>query len=155
MDRIAAVRELYESLAFVSRQSRELGAQLHPELPLVTHSLLLFIAAEPGSRAVDVAAAYGLEKSTVSRQLAQLEAAGLVGRAGEQPGRRGQVLHLTSTGNEILRRAVASSQMTLAAHLGDWDDRDVQDLARLLAKFVETSRQARSSDAARADASRR
>lgn len=101
-----------------------------------------------------MAAAYGLEKSTVSRQLSQLEEAGLVGRAGEQPGRRGQVLNLTDEGTEILQRAVTSSQTTLAAHLGDWDDRDLTDLARLLARFVETSRHARFSDASGTDTPR-
>lgn len=116
--RDANVRQLYEGLAFVSRQSRELGAHLHPELPLVAHSLLMFIGTEPGARAVDVAFAYGLDKSTVSRQIAQLEEAGM----------------------QTQRRAVRSSQITLAAHLRDWDNADLADLARLLAQFVETSR---------------
>jgi DNA-binding MarR family transcriptional regulator len=141
--RDATIRQLYEGLAFVSRQSRELGTQLHPELPLVAHSLLIFIDTEPEPRAVDVAAAYGLEKSTVSRQLAHLEDAGLVRRVGEKPGRRGQVLQLTDEGSQTLARSVASSQTTLADHLRDWDDDDLDDLARLLTRFVETSRRAR------------
>lgn len=142
-DRDASVRLLYEGLAFVSRQSRELGAYLHAELPLVAHSLLMFIDSEPDPRAVDVAAAYGLEKSTVSRQVAQLEAAGLVRRIGEKPGRRGQVLQLTADGIETLGRARTSSQKTLAAHLRDWSDDDLAEIASLLARFVDTSRRTR------------
>lgn len=143
-ERDTTIRLLYEGLAFVSRQSRELGALLHPELPLVAHSLLMFIDTEPEPRAVDVATAYGLEKSTVSRQIAQLEEVGLVRRAGERPGRRGQVLELTDEGAQTLERAVVSSQTTLAAHLREWDDADLEDLSRLLGRFVETSRKARS-----------
>lgn len=142
-DRDADIKTLYEGLAFVSRQSRELGAQLHPELPLVAHSLLMFIDAEPNTRAVDVAVAYGLDKSTVSRQVAQLEAAGLLVRTGERPGRRGHVLELTEAGATTLRRAEDSSLNTLAAHLSGWDDEDLETLARLLGRFTETSRQAR------------
>lgn len=146
-DRSTNISRLYDGLAFVSRQSRELGAYLHPELPLVAHSLLAFIDAEPDARAVDVAAAYGLDKSTVSRQIAHLEAAGLVVRTDEKPGRRGHVLQLTDKGTKTLRRAAESSRRTLAAHLTDWPDNDIEALARLLARFSETSRRARLSDA--------
>lgn len=142
-DRNEHVRELYEGLAFVSRQSRELGALLHPELPLVAHSLLLFLHAEPDSRAVDVATAFGLERSTVSRQLHQLEAAGLVRRAAERAGRRGQALELTDEGVRLLERAVTSSQTVLAEHLRAWSDADLERFALLLGRFVETSRAAR------------
>lgn len=145
-DRAATLRRLYDGLAFISRQSRELGAQLHPELPLVAHSLLMFISSETDPRAVDVAAAYGLEKSTVSRQIGQLEGAGLVARAGEQPGRRGHVLRLTEEGSRVLERSVASSQTTLARHMHDWTDQDLAALATLLSRFVETSRSARRAD---------
>lgn len=145
-DRAATLRLLYDGLSFISRQSRELGAQLHPELPLMAYSLLMFINSETDPRAVDVAAAYGLEKSTVSRQIGQLEAAGLVKRAGEQPGRRGHVLLLTDEGTSVLERSVASSQTTLASHMHDWNDQDLVALATLLSRFVETSRSARRSD---------
>lgn len=150
-DRHASIALLYEGLSFVSRQSRELGGQLHPELPLVAHSLLMFVAAGPDSRAVDVARAYGLDKSTVSRQLDGLEAAGLLRRDGERSGRRGHVLQLTAEGQRVLQAAAESSQTTLAAHLSGWDDADLGALARLLARFAETSRRARVAPAPQPD----
>lgn len=134
---------LYEGLTFVSRQSRELGHLLHPELSLVAHSLLSFVDAEPEVRAADVAAAYGLDKSTVSRQIAQLEASGLLVRTDEKPGRRGYALRLTEAGTQALKRADDSSRTTLADHLKDWKDQDIETLAALLARFAETSRRAR------------
>jgi len=139
------VGRLFEGLSFVARQSRELGAQLHPELSVVEHGLLGFVAAEPDVRAADVVTAYGLDKSTVSRQIAELEAAGLLVRGDEQPGRRGRPLRLTDAGARALERAADSSRRTLAAHLADWDDDDVAALATLLERFAETSRQARRS----------
>ncbi len=143
VDRDAGIAALYKGLSFVSRQSRELGGQLHPELPLVAHSLLMFIAAEPDGRAVDVAHAYGLDKSTVSRQLTALEAAGLLQRDGDRPGRRGHVLQLTDQGMKVLTAAAESSRTTLAAHLAAWDDEDIETLASLLNRFAETSQAAR------------
>lgn len=142
-DRDALVAALYEGLSFVSRQSRELGDQLHPKLPLVAHSLLMFVAAEPSARAVDVAGAYGLDKSTVSRQLAALESSGLLRRDGERPGRRGHVLQLTDEGTRVLTAAAESSKTTLATHLTAWDDEDIETLGSLLGRFAETSRAAR------------
>ena len=146
MARSDSVSRLYDGLTFVSRQSRELGAQLHPGLSLVAHSLLSFVAAEPEPRASDIAVAYGLDKSTISRQIAQLEDRGLLARAGERPGRRGHVLELTPAGAELLKRAERSSRRTLAAHLREWRDEEVEALADLLARFAETSKRARLSD---------
>lgn len=137
------ISQLFDGLTFVARQSRELAAQLHPELSMVEHSLLSFIHGEPDVRAADVVTAYGLDKSTVSRQIAELEAAGLVTRAAEQPGRRGRPLSLTRAGTQALERSADSSRRMLAAHLADWDDDDIEALAALLARFVETSRRAR------------
>ncbi len=146
VDRDRDISKLYDGLTFISRQSRELGSQLHPEMPLVAHSLLSFVAAEPEPRAVDIALAYGLDKSTVSRQLGQLEAAGLLSRGEETPGRRGHVLKLTPAGAQALERAAQSSRKTLAMHLVQWQDHDIATLATLLAQFVETSRRERRSD---------
>lgn len=135
-DRSTNINRLNDCLTVISRQARDLSAQLHPELSLVAYSLLSFIEAAPNSRAADLAAAYGLDKSTVSRQITQLEDAGLLVRTGEKPGRRGHVLRLTKIGTKALQRAMDSARKTLAAHLADWQDEDIEALAALLSRFT-------------------
>jgi DNA-binding MarR family transcriptional regulator len=82
-----------------------------------------------------LASIYGLDKSTVSRQIDQLECAGLLRRVGERPGRRGQVLELTDAGTDALATAADSVRAVLAASLVDWQDRDLRAFATLLARF--------------------
>jgi DNA-binding MarR family transcriptional regulator len=129
------VEQLYEGLTVLARRSRELGAELHPGLTLVEFSLLTFIATTPGTRGADIASSYGLDKSTVSRQIDQMVAGGLLLRGAEVPGRRGQTLTLTPAGEDALRLAADSVHVALVDRLAAWGDRDVADFARLVARF--------------------
>jgi DNA-binding MarR family transcriptional regulator len=135
MTRQSDLDQLYEGLAVFARRSRELSEELHPGLTLVAYSLLSFIEAHEGSRATDIAAMYGLDKSTVSRQLDALCAAGLLTRAGERAGRRGQVLALTPPGQAALDDAARSVRALLVNRLSDWGDRDVAQFSRLVDRF--------------------
>jgi DNA-binding MarR family transcriptional regulator len=137
VNRKADVEQLYEGLTVLARRSRELGAELHPGLSMVEYSLLTFIAADARTRGADIAASYGLDKSTVSRQIDQLVAAGWVVRAAERPGRRGQTLALTAGGRSALRDAAQSVRAALVGRLAHWADDDVADFSRLVARFNE------------------
>ena len=90
---------------------------------------------EPGMRAADLAAHFGLDKSTLSRQLEQLISAGLLRRDGERPGRRGVVLTLTAAGRQHLDAAGQAVRDRLAERLTDWDDRDIAAFAQLVTRF--------------------
>lgn len=61
-------------------------------LSLAAFTILIQIQAAPGTRACDLAALSGLDKSTVSHQISELQTAGLISRDGERPGRRGYLL---------------------------------------------------------------
>ena len=91
--RDGAVTHLYQGLATLMRRRAELSAEVHPGLSLPAYTVLTQIQAVPGTRARDLADLFGLDKSTISRQINELQAAGLIGRDGERPGRRG--LHAT------------------------------------------------------------
>jgi DNA-binding IclR family transcriptional regulator len=92
---------------------------------VVAYSLLTQIDVTPGFRAADLAAHFGLDKSTLSRQLEQLTSAGLVRRDGERPGRRGYGLTLDAAGRRNLDAAGQAVRDRLAERLTDWDDRDI------------------------------
>ena len=135
MTRDTALEDLYQGLTTLTRRARDVGDELHPGLTLVAYTLLAQIDVTPGARAADLAARFCLDKSTLSRQLDQLIAAGLLRRDGEQPGRRGQVLALTPAGQKHLAAAAQAVRCRLAELLADWDDRDIAVFARLVERF--------------------
>ena len=135
MTRETALEDLYQGLTTLTRRARDVGDELHPGLTLVAYTLLAQIDVTPGTRAADLAARFCLDKSTLSRQLDQLIAAGLLRRDGEQPGRRGQVLALTPAGQEHLAAAAQAVRCRLAGLLADWDDDDIAVFARLVDRF--------------------
>jgi DNA-binding MarR family transcriptional regulator len=133
--REAALDELYQGLATLVRRARDLGGDLHPGRSLVAYSLLVQIDLTHQARAADLAAHFGLDKSTVSRQLEQLTSAGLLRREGERPGRRGYGLALTDAGQQELAAAARGVRDRLADRLSGWDDRDVAAFGRLVSRF--------------------
>ena len=135
MTREAALEDLYQGLSRLVRRARDLGDDLHPGLSLVAYTLLAQIDVTPEARAADLAAHFGLDKSTVSRQLEQLISAGLLGRDCEQPGRRGYALTLTAAGRQHLDAAGHAVRDRLAERLTDWDDRDIDAFAELVTRF--------------------
>jgi DNA-binding MarR family transcriptional regulator len=135
MAREPALEDLYQGLTTLARRARDVGDHLHPGLSLVAYTMLTQIDATPGMRAADLAAHFGLDKSTLSRQLDQLISAGLLRRDGEQPGRRGYVLTLTAAGRQHLDAAGHAVRDRLAERLTDWDDRDIAAFARLVTRF--------------------
>ena len=135
MAREAALDDLYQGLTTLSRRARDVGDHLHPGLSLVAYTLLTRVDVTPGMRAADLASHFGLDKSTLSRQVEQLISAGLLRRDGERPGRRGYVLTLTAAGRQHLDVAARAVRDRLAERLTDWDDRDVAAFAQLVTRF--------------------
>ena len=73
--------------------------------------------------------------NTVSRSVDQLVATGMLRRAGERPGRRGQILQVTPAGNEALASAADSVRGALQKRLADWDDDAIANFAALVTQF--------------------
>ena len=116
--RDGAVNHLYQGLATLMRRRAELSAEVHPGLSLTAYTVLTQIQAAPGTRACDLADLFGLDKSTVSRQINELQAAGLIGREGERPGRRGYTLVLTARRPTQARAGSGASPATPGRGLG-------------------------------------
>jgi DNA-binding MarR family transcriptional regulator len=135
MTRDAALEDLYKGLTTMARRARDMSDNLHPGLSLVAYTLLTEIDLTPGVRAVDLCAHFGLDKSTLSRQLEQLISAGLLRREGERPGRRGSLLALTPAGQQHLAAAAQAVRDRLAERLTGWDDDDIATFAQLVARF--------------------
>jgi DNA-binding MarR family transcriptional regulator len=131
------IEALYQGLSLLVRRSREFSPEFHGGLSLVDYTLLTQIQSAPGPRAADLAILFGLDKSTVSRQVNKLVNEGLLARAGERPGQRGVILELTATGARALENASDSIRAALANWLIDWDDAAVGLFAGLVERLNE------------------
>jgi DNA-binding MarR family transcriptional regulator len=122
-------------LTVFARRIRASSAQLHPDLPFVAYSLLSHLEATGGCRAVDLVHLYRLDKSTVSRQVADLERRGLVGRVPDPGPGRGQLLRITEQGAALLEDAGRLQRAELDRRLAGWSREDAETFARLLRRY--------------------
>ncbi|WP_405561736.1 MarR family winged helix-turn-helix transcriptional regulator [Streptomyces canus] len=118
-----------------ARRARASAGRLHPELSLVSYTLLGHLEERDGCRATDLAAHYALDKSTVSRQVAALERAGLVERRQDPEDHRVQVLHLTEAGRHILGQVTVSRRAAVGERLADWTPEDLERFAEYLVRY--------------------
>jgi DNA-binding MarR family transcriptional regulator len=122
-------------LTVFARRVRAQSARLHPELPFVACSLLSHVRATGTCRAVDLAALYRLDKSTVSRQVADLVRQGLVEQVPDPEGHRGKLLRVTAAGDRLLDGATERQRAELDRRLAGWSPAEVAELARLLRRY--------------------
>ncbi|KQX08129.1 MULTISPECIES: MarR family winged helix-turn-helix transcriptional regulator [unclassified Leifsonia] len=103
-------------------------------LSLADQSIVAFIVDNPGSRSTDIAREFLLNRSTVSRQLANLTRLGVVREATDAAG-RGRPLELTPAGWDAYRESLGILQNVVDAQMGDWSDAEVAAFAAALARF--------------------
>ncbi|MFD3656349.1 MarR family winged helix-turn-helix transcriptional regulator [Streptomyces sp. NPDC058620] len=126
---------IQRELTAFARRARSAAARLHPQLPLVSYTLLAHIDEQHGCRAADLAAHYMLDKSTVSRQIGALEKLGLVERHSDPADHRIQVLRPTEAGTQALASTKASRRAAYRQRLGDWTAEDLSQFARYLLRY--------------------
>ncbi|MFJ9771381.1 MarR family winged helix-turn-helix transcriptional regulator [Kitasatospora sp. NPDC101157] len=135
--RQSSIDTIQRELTAFARRARHKASQLHPDLSLVTYSILDLITERGGCRAADVAAHFMLDKSTVSRQVTALERLGLLRREADPDDQRGQILRATEAGLTLLRDANEQRRMAFTTRFTDWSDEDVARFAAYLARYGE------------------
>ncbi|SFE23941.1 transcriptional regulator, MarR family [Actinacidiphila alni] len=133
--RETSVETIQRELTAFARRARAAAARMHPELSLVSFTILAHLEEQQGCRATDLAAHYLLDKSTVSRQVAALERLGYLERRVDATDHRVQVLHLAPHGVEILAAARVSRLETFEQRLTDWDPADLSRFAAYLVRY--------------------
>ncbi|MET0765576.1 MAG: MarR family winged helix-turn-helix transcriptional regulator [Blastococcus sp.] len=128
--------QLEREIALLLRRSRAISArlasELHPDLDGAAYGLLALLQDTGPLRASDLVARLGLDKSTVSRQVASLVDLGLVVRAPDPDDGRAQVLTPSAEGSARLERIREVRRARWEADLGDWPPSDIATLAELL-----------------------
>ncbi|MGV9558925.1 MarR family winged helix-turn-helix transcriptional regulator [Streptomyces sp. NPDC003522] len=123
-----------------ARRARASAGRLHPELSLVSYTLLGHLEDSGGRRATDLAAHYALDKSTVSRQVSALERAGLIERRQDPADHRVHVLHLTDAGRAILAQVTESRRAAFRERLAGWREGDLERFAEYLVRYNDRGR---------------
>jgi DNA-binding MarR family transcriptional regulator len=130
---------LEREIALLLRRARaistRLAAELHPDLDGAAYGLLALLQDAGPLRASDLVTRLGLDKSTVSRQVATLVELGLVDRAADPADGRAQVLTPSAEGSARLERIRSARRARWEADLGDWPPDDVARLAELLGRL--------------------
>ncbi|GHH73277.1 MULTISPECIES: MarR family winged helix-turn-helix transcriptional regulator [Kitasatospora] len=133
--RESSIDTIQRELTAFARRARHKASQLHPDLSLVTYSILDLMNERGGCRAADVASYFMLDKSTVSRQVGALEKLGLLVRETDPDDQRGQILRPTEAGLTLLREAAEQRRLSFTERFTDWDDEDVARFADYLARY--------------------
>lgn len=136
-----AVETIQREMTVFARRARASAGRMHPELSLVSYTLLGHLEESGGCRATDLASHYALDKSTVSRQVAALERAGLIERRLDPEDHRVQVLHLTEAGKEILAQVTRRRRVAFRERLMGWSEEDLARFASYLLRYNTTASQ--------------
>lgn len=121
----------------LARTLAVLGRQAEPQLNLDRAGYVLLRTLERiGPASINtIAAAVGLDGSTVTRQVSTMKELGLVERKTNPGDRRSCIISPTDKGRELMRTMCRQRRSNLNSVVGDWADEERSMLARLLAKL--------------------
>jgi DNA-binding MarR family transcriptional regulator len=131
-----AGQQLVVTLLTVGRRlrSRLPEGRLDPAMMLVLHHLL----GRGPSRVSELAASMGLDTSTASRHVRQLEDGGYLARAGDPGDRRASRLRLTPKGRAALGRAMGARAALVDRAIADWRAEDRAALTTLMTRLADS-----------------
>ena len=130
------IGDIQRAIILFNRTSRTQLAHASEGWSFVTATILSYIDGSPDPTATDLAELYGLDKSTVSRQLADLEDQGFIKRQPHDTRPRTQLLVLTAKGRRTRSQAIERHRELIARNLASWSEDDIARFAALLTRFV-------------------
>ncbi|MCP2259835.1 DNA-binding transcriptional regulator, MarR family [Streptoalloteichus tenebrarius] len=126
---------LIRQLVTLTRRVRINAGRLRPELSFVGYALLSQMAEHDGVRAGDLVELTGLNKSTISRQVADLQRAGLIVRELDPADSRVLLLRPSALGRELLAEADIEMRREVRRRTRDWTPEEVATLRALLTRY--------------------
>jgi DNA-binding MarR family transcriptional regulator len=117
------------------RSKPQLATGDHPYFEAPIDALCGVLAEHGPMRLTDLADALWLDKSTVTRQVATLEAAGLATRVPDPSDGRAALVGLTEEGSILLGRVRQGRREGLREALSGWSAEEVAQLAAMLERF--------------------
>jgi DNA-binding MarR family transcriptional regulator len=99
------------------------------------YGIMCKLADEGPQRLGALATSFGLDPSTITRQVQALEELGLAVRKTDPSDRRASILDLSDNGRDVLDQTRSHRRERLQTALSDWSESDLTDFARLLHEF--------------------
>jgi DNA-binding MarR family transcriptional regulator len=142
----ARLRELHKALieivGAINKPQRDdaLMAAAGVRLDRALFPLLIGIERFGPIGVVELANGVGRDYTTISRQVAKLDSLGLVSRRESPLDRRLREAVVTAKGKAMIDLIDAAREKYLRRMFADWDDAEVEELARLMRKFADAWR---------------
>jgi DNA-binding MarR family transcriptional regulator len=102
------------------------------------YGIMCKLADDGPQRLGALAHAFGLDPSTITRQVQALEEAELAARRTDPSDRRAAILDLTDSGRKVLEQTRAHRRSRFHATMADWPRQDREEFGRLLKQFNES-----------------
>jgi DNA-binding MarR family transcriptional regulator len=134
--RATSGQELVVSLLTVARRLRARlpEGRIDPAMMFVLHH----VQAGGSLRVSALAEAMGLDTSTASRHVRQLEEAGYLARTGDPDDRRASRVRLTRRGRAALDQAMRTRAAVVDRAIADWPDDDRATLTTLMTRLADS-----------------
>jgi DNA-binding MarR family transcriptional regulator len=130
------IGEIQRALLQLSRNNRMQSAKSSVGGSFVAGAILSYVDSAADPTATDLAELWALDKSTVSRQLGELEERGMLVRVAHPTRSRTQLLKLTAKGKKALEVALGDHRKRIEKVLATWNDDDIARFGELLGRFV-------------------
>lgn len=127
--------ELSHQLSAVGAVKRELGRNLPPDCPPGSAGVLTILKHYGDMRMSQLAELLSVDVSVTSRHVSHVADRGWIKRSPDPADKRASILHLTDNGRGVLDGLSQHATDLLTDRLHDWDDDDVRELIRLLARL--------------------
>ncbi len=133
-----ARQQIEQQLTMLFRRAQRvhiMGSHAEIELDRSAYAILCRLDDEGAQRLGALATTFGLDPSTITRQVQSLERAGLAERRTDERDRRVSMLSLTDLGLRAVQTTRQHRRGQLREILSDWPQEDVESFAALLEKF--------------------
>jgi DNA-binding MarR family transcriptional regulator len=100
--------------------------------------VLHYVAAQEPLRVSELAKCMGLDSSTVSRHIRNLEENGYLSRTGDPSDRRAARIGLTDRGRAVLEESIRARVAVIDAATADWSEADRETLTTLITRLADS-----------------
>lgn len=135
---LGAAERIEQELTLVVRRAQKVrlrGGPTEHVMDRASYGILAWVHDNGPVRPGALAAHFHLDASTISRQVASLEQAGLITRYPDAEDRRARQLRLTEQGRKVLAATRGERRGVVRALLRAWSPEDLASFACLLAAF--------------------